>query len=54
VNAKNSSAFAFYARHGLVRTGTAYFELGGEKHENHVMISTPTSSSASTHSPSSI
>jgi diamine N-acetyltransferase len=42
VNAKNSPAIAFYAKHGLVKAGTAYFELGGEKHENHVMVSTPT------------
>jgi diamine N-acetyltransferase len=42
VNAKNLPAIAFYGRHGLVKTGTAYFELGGEKHENHVMVSTPT------------
>jgi diamine N-acetyltransferase len=39
VNAKNLPAIAFYAKQGLVKTGTAYFELGGEKHENHVMVS---------------
>jgi diamine N-acetyltransferase len=38
VNAENFPAIAFYSKHGLVKTGTAYFELGGEKHENHVMV----------------
>jgi diamine N-acetyltransferase len=38
VNAGNLPAIAFYAKHGLIKTGTAYFELGGEKHENHVMV----------------
>jgi diamine N-acetyltransferase len=41
VNAQNFPAIAFYAQQGLVKTGTAYFELGGEKYENHVMVSTP-------------
>lgn len=41
VNAKNLPALAFYATQGLTKTGTAYFELGGEKHENHVMRSRP-------------
>lgn len=40
VNAKNYPAIAFYKKHGLAQTGTAYFELGGEKHENHVLVST--------------
>jgi diamine N-acetyltransferase len=40
VNAQNLPAIAFYAKQGLVKTGTAYFELGGEKYENHVMVST--------------
>ncbi len=39
VNAQNLPAIAFYAKHGMVKTGTAYFELGGENHENHVMAS---------------
>jgi diamine N-acetyltransferase len=39
VNAKNYPAIAFYKKHGLAQTGTAYFELGGEKHENHVLAS---------------
>jgi diamine N-acetyltransferase len=40
VNAQNAPAIAFYVQQGLVKTGTAYFELGGEKHENHVMVCT--------------
>jgi diamine N-acetyltransferase len=40
VYARNFPAIAFYQKHGLVKTGTAYFELGGEKHENHVLVST--------------
>jgi diamine N-acetyltransferase len=39
VNAKNYPAIAFYKKHGLAQTGTAFFELGGEKHENHVLVS---------------
>jgi diamine N-acetyltransferase len=42
VNAENLPAIAFYAKQGLVKTGTAYFELSGGKHENHVMVSSPT------------
>jgi diamine N-acetyltransferase len=38
VYARNWPAIAFYRKHGLVKTGTAYFELGGEKHENHVLL----------------
>ena len=41
VNVQNWPAIAFYQKHGLVKTGTAYFELGGEKHENHVLVSGP-------------
>ena len=41
VNAQNLPAIAFYAKHGMVKTGTAYFELGGEKHENHVLVNRP-------------
>ena len=40
VYARNFPAIAFYRKHGLVKTGTAYFELGGKKHENHVLVST--------------
>ena len=39
VNAKNWPAIAFYQKHGMFKTGTAYFELGGEKHENLVLVS---------------
>jgi diamine N-acetyltransferase len=39
VNAQNLPAIAFYGRQGLVKTGTAYFELDGGKYENHVMVS---------------
>jgi len=39
VNAENWPAMAFYNRHGFVKTGIAYFELGGEKYENHVLVS---------------
>lgn len=41
VNAQNLPAIAFYQKHGLAKTGTAYFDLGGEMHENHVMVSAP-------------
>ena len=41
VNAQNLRAIAFYKKRGLAKTGTAYFELGGEKHENQVMVSVP-------------
>jgi ribosomal protein S18 acetylase RimI-like enzyme len=39
VNAQNEPAKAFYEKHGLVKTGISYFELGGEKHENYVLVS---------------
>ena len=38
VNAQNRAAIAFYARHGYERVGTAYFDLGGARHENHVLV----------------
>ena len=38
VNARNLSAIEFYASHGYTKVGTAYFELGGARHENHVLI----------------
>ncbi len=38
VNAQNRAAIAFYARHGYERVGTAYFDLGGALHENHVLM----------------
>ena len=48
VNARNDAAMAFYARHGYARVGTAYFTLGGVRHENHVLVA---ASSASAHHP---
>ena len=39
VNAKNVPAIAFYEKRGYTKVGTAYFELGGKKHENHVLTS---------------
>jgi ribosomal protein S18 acetylase RimI-like enzyme len=38
VNARNEPAIAFYRKHGFIRTGTDWFELGGERHENHLMV----------------
>jgi len=38
VNAMNHRAIAFYAHHGYTRVGTAYFELGAARHENHVLV----------------
>jgi diamine N-acetyltransferase len=37
VNATNSGAIAFYDRKGYVKVGTAYFVLGTERYENHVL-----------------
>ncbi len=37
VNATNSRAIAFYDRKGYVKVGTAYFVLGTERYENHVL-----------------
>lgn len=37
VNAQNFPAIAFYEAHAYSRVGTAYFELGGERFENHVL-----------------
>ncbi len=39
VNADNVPAIGFYKKHGMAKTGTTYFELGGEKYENHVLVS---------------
>jgi ribosomal protein S18 acetylase RimI-like enzyme len=33
----NQNAIDFYTRQGLERVGTTWFELGDEKHENHIM-----------------
>lgn len=38
VNAQNARALAFYAAQGHSKIGTASFALGGESHENHVML----------------
>lgn len=40
VNARNANAIAFYRRLGFAYRGVSYFDLGGEKHENHVLVST--------------
>jgi diamine N-acetyltransferase len=37
VNATNCRAIAFYARKGYTKVGTAYFVLGTERYENHVL-----------------
>ena len=37
VNAHNSRAIAFYDRKGYTKVGTAYFVLGTERYENHVL-----------------
>ena len=38
VNASNYPAIEFYAKRKYTKVGTAYFELGSKKHENHVLI----------------
>ena len=38
VNAQNARAIAFYAAHGYSKLGTDWFMLGGERHENHVLV----------------
>lgn len=38
VNALNCRAIGFYAKHGYRNIGVTYFELGGEKHENFVLV----------------
>jgi ribosomal protein S18 acetylase RimI-like enzyme len=37
VHATNSRAIAFYDRKGYAHVGTAYFVLGAERYENHVL-----------------
>jgi hypothetical protein len=37
VNATNSRAIAFYDRKGYAKVGMAYFVLGAERYENHVL-----------------
>ncbi|CAE6699854.1 hypothetical protein R20943_00508 [Paraburkholderia aspalathi] len=38
VNSQNEKAISFYRSRGLMQEGVAYFELGGIKHENKVMV----------------
>ena len=38
VNAQNARAISFYVTHGYSKLGTAWFALGGERHENHVLL----------------
>lgn len=38
VNAKNSRAIAFYAKHGYRKIGVTRFQLGNGAHENHVLV----------------
>ena len=38
VNCKNSRAIAFYAKHAYAPIGISYFRLGGEDHENLVLV----------------
>jgi diamine N-acetyltransferase len=38
VNANNGRAINFYAHHGYTKVGTAYFELGEGRYENHMLI----------------
>lgn len=38
VNSQNEKAISFYRSRGMTQEGLAYFELGGIKHENKVMV----------------
>jgi ribosomal protein S18 acetylase RimI-like enzyme len=38
VNSQNEKAISFYHSRGMTQEGIAYFELGGIKHENKVMV----------------
>jgi ribosomal protein S18 acetylase RimI-like enzyme len=38
VNVRNEPAIAFYRKHGFIRIGLDYFELDGQRHENHVLV----------------
>jgi len=38
VNSQNEKAISFYRSRGMTQDGIAYFELGGIKHENKVMV----------------
>ncbi|VWD33522.1 GCN5-related N-acetyltransferase [Burkholderia lata] len=38
VNSQNEKAIAFYHSRGMAQEGIAYFELGGIRHENRIMV----------------
>ncbi|WP_111935151.1 GNAT family N-acetyltransferase [Paraburkholderia bryophila] len=38
VNSHNEKAISFYLSRGMLQDGVTYFELGGVKHENKVMV----------------
>ncbi|MGF6761440.1 ribosomal protein S18 acetylase RimI-like enzyme [Paraburkholderia sp. GAS33] len=38
VNSQNEKAISFYRSRGMSQDGISYFELGGTKHENKVMV----------------
>lgn len=38
VNAQNARAVTFYAAHLYTKIGTAWFALGADRHENHVLV----------------
>lgn len=38
VNSHNEKAISFYHSRGMLQDGVTYFELGGVKHENKVMV----------------
>jgi ribosomal protein S18 acetylase RimI-like enzyme len=38
VNSQNKRAIAFYHSHGFTQDGITYFEIGGKKHENIIMV----------------
>jgi ribosomal protein S18 acetylase RimI-like enzyme len=38
VNSQNDKAISFYHSNGMAQEGIAYFELGGIKHENKLMV----------------
>ncbi|SDI74836.1 GNAT family N-acetyltransferase [Paraburkholderia phenazinium] len=40
VNSQNDKAISFYRSQGMTQDGITYFELGGTRHENMVMLAT--------------
>ena len=38
VNSQNEKAISFYRSRGMSQDGISYFELGGTKQENKVMV----------------